>query len=292
MDLNNLQAFTSVAEQGSFSRAAEELFLTQPAISKRVAALEDELETRLFDRIGHNITLTEAGQTLLPRAKRILSEVEDSRQTVINLSGKITGKLPIGTSHHIGLHRLPPVLSLYARQHPQVQLDIHFEDSEEVCTHVEHGKLELGIVTLPVNPGPSLKTTPIWNDPLRIVVSREHPLFWKKTHDLAKLAEHNAILPPTGTFTREILEQVFQPLGIQLKVGLSTHYLETIKMMVSIGLGWSILPLSMIDRDLHVLKVKGINLNRTLGCVQHTERTLSNAAQALLKTLQQYADVS
>lgn len=292
MDLNNLQAFTSVAEQGSFSRAAEELFLTQPAISKRVAALENELETRLFDRIGHNITLTEAGLTLLPRAKRILSDVEDSRQTVLNLSGKITGKLPIGTSHHIGLHRLPPVLSLYARQHPQVQLDIHFEDSEQVCADVKHGKLELAIITLPLNPDPALKTTPIWNDPLGIVVSRGHPLFWKKTHDLKKLAEHNAILPPTGTFTREILEQVFQPLGIQLKVGLSTHYLETIKMMVSIGLGWSILPLSMIDRDLHVLKVKGISLTRTLGCVQHTERTLSNAAQALLKTLQQYADVS
>lgn len=292
MDLNNLQAFTSVAEQGSFSRAAEELFLTQPAISKRVAALENELDTRLFDRIGHSIRLTEAGQTLLPRARRILSEVEDSRQTVLNLSGKVSGKLSIGTSHHIGLHRLPPVLSQYTRQHPQVKLDIRFEDSEEVCTNVEHGKLELGIVTLPLNPAPSLKTTPIWNDPLGIVVSREHPLFWKKTHEPARLAEHNAILPPIGTFTREILEQVFRPLGVQLKVGLSTHYLETIKMMVSIGLGWSILPLSMIDRNLHVLKVKKINLNRTLGCVQHTERTLSNAAQALLKTLQQYADVS
>lgn len=291
MDLNNLQAFTHVAEQGSFSRAAEELFLTQPAISKRVAALEDELDTRLFDRIGHSIRLTEAGQTLLPRAKRILSEIEDSRQTVVNLSGKVSGNLLIGTSHHIGLHRLPPILRMYTRQYPQVQLDIHFKDSEQACSDVEHGKLELGIVTLPVNPGPSLKITPIWDDPLGIVVSREHPLFWKKTYDPARLAEHNAILPPTGTFTREILEQVFQPLGIQLQVGLSTHYLETIKMMVSIGLGWSVLPLSMVGRDLHILKVQGINLQRTLGSVQHTERTLSNAAQAMLKTLQQYADV-
>ncbi|MCK4951756.1 MAG: LysR family transcriptional regulator substrate-binding protein, partial [Gammaproteobacteria bacterium] len=149
---------------------------------------------------------------------------------------------------------------------------------------------EVGIVTLPVNPSPALKTTRIWNDPLAIVVSKEHPLFWKKIHDPARLAEHNAILPPTGTFTREILQQVFDPLGIQLKVGLSTHYLETIKMMVSIGLGWSVLPISMIDRDMHILKVKGINLNRTLGSVQHMERTLSNAARAFLKTLQQYAD--
>lgn len=290
MDINGLRAFTVVAEHGSFSRAAEHLFLTQPAVSKRVSALEAELDTRLFDRIGHRITLTEAGQILLTRAQRILSEVEDSRKIVANLSGKIYGSLPIGTSHHIGLHRLPPVLRMYARQYPQVQLDIDFKDSEQVCSDVEQGTRELGIVTLPVNPSPALKISRIWKDPLAIVVSKEHPLFWKKIHDPAKLAEHNAILPPTGTFTREILQQVFDPLGIQLQIGLSTHYLETIKMMVSIGLGWSVLPISMIDRDMHVLKVKGINLKRTLGSVQHVERTLSNAAEAFLKTLQQYAD--
>jgi len=290
MDINGLKAFTIVAEQGSFSRAAEHLFLTQPAVSKRISALEAELDTRLFDRIGHRITLTEAGQMLLTRAQRILSEVEDSRKIVTNLSGKISGSLPIGTSHHIGLHRLPPVLRMYARRYPQVQLDIDFKDSEQVCADVEQGTREIGIVTLPVNPSPSLKTTRIWEDPLAIVVSKEHPLFWKKIHDPARLAEHNAILPSTGTFTREILQQVFDPLGIQLKVGLSTHYLETIKMMVTIGLGWSMLPLSMIDRDMHILKVKGINIKRTLGSVHHVERTLSNAARALLKTLQQYAD--
>ncbi|MCK4951674.1 MAG: LysR family transcriptional regulator, partial [Gammaproteobacteria bacterium] len=147
MDINGLKAFTVVAEHGSFSRAAEHLFLTQPAVSKRISALESELDTRLFDRIGHRITLTEAGQILLTRAQRILSEVEDSRKIVANLSGKISGNLPIGTSHHIGLHRLPPVLRMYARQYPQVQLDIDFKDSEQVCSDVEQGTREVGIVT-------------------------------------------------------------------------------------------------------------------------------------------------
>ncbi|MDH5778224.1 MAG: LysR family transcriptional regulator, partial [Gammaproteobacteria bacterium] len=133
MDLNNLTTFVAVAETGSFSQTSEQLFLTQPAISKRIAALEDELGTSLFDRIGRSVSLTEAGQALLPRAHKILLEVEDSRRAISNLSGNISGKLSIGTSHHIGLHRLPPVLRQFNIAYPDVELDIHFMDSEEAC---------------------------------------------------------------------------------------------------------------------------------------------------------------
>ena len=151
MDIDSLQAFIAVAENQSFSLAAEHLYLTQPAISKRIAALESELDTRLFDRIGRKVELTESGNALLPRARNILLDVEDSRRAISNLSGKITGKLSIGTSHHIGLHRLPPVLRSFTKKYPEVELDLHFMDSEEACQAVAHGDLELGIVTLPLN---------------------------------------------------------------------------------------------------------------------------------------------
>ena len=110
MDIHALQAFTAVAETGSFSRAAELLFLTQPAVSKRIAGLEQEFDRRLFDRVGRRVDLTEAGHALLPHAQRILREVEESRQAIASLGGRIGGRLAIGTSHHMGLHRLPPVL--------------------------------------------------------------------------------------------------------------------------------------------------------------------------------------
>lgn len=285
MDITNLQAFVSVAEYSSFSLAAEHIYLSQPAVSKRVATLEAELNTRLFDRIGRQTILTEAGQALLPRARRILAEVQDSRRAISNLSGEVSGRLSIGTSHHIGLHRLPDVLRAFNQRYADVELDLHFMDSEEACEAVLHGDLELGIVTLPLTPAPSLACNPVWVDDLRVVVGPDHPLHGRQKIGLPALAGHPAILPAHGTFTREVIEDAFRPHGIKPLLRLSTNYLETIKMMVSIGLGWSILPESMIDGDLHAVRVPGLKLIRELGVARHTERTLSNAAEALLSLL-------
>ena len=98
MDILNLQTFISVSDAGSFSRASEQLFITQPAVSKRISALEQELGIPLFDRIGKKVQLTEAGHALLPSAKKILAELEESRRAISNLSGKVSGSLKLGTS--------------------------------------------------------------------------------------------------------------------------------------------------------------------------------------------------
>jgi DNA-binding transcriptional LysR family regulator len=292
MDIDALQAFVAVAENQSFSQAAEHLFLTQPAISKRVASLEAELDTRLFDRIGRKVELTESGQALLPRARNILMDIEDSRRAISNLSGKIGGKLRIGTSHHIGLHRLPPVLRSFTRQYPEVELDLHFMDSEEACRAVEHGDLELGIVTLPLVTPEDLHIHFIWPDPLAIVVEKHHPLTKQQHITLTELAKEPAILPTHGTYTREIIEKTIAPEKLQLNIRLATNYLETIKMMVSIGLGWSVLPSSMLNKDLVTLSISGLHLERKLGAVWHQSRTLSNSAQAMLSQLQQEANIT
>ncbi len=286
MDISALQAFVAVAEAGSFSRASERLYLTQPAISKRVAQLESELDTRLFDRIGRTISLTESGKALLPRARHILLELEDSRRAISNLSGKIAGRLGIGTSHHIGLHRLPPILRHYTATYPDVELDLHFMDSEEACRAVLHGDLELGIVTLPLTPPAELQTRLVWPDPLDFIVYPEHPLLTASSPITpGQLCEHPAILPAPGTYTREIIEAAFRPYGLRIPIRMGTNYLETIKMMVSVGLGWSVLPHSMLSDDLRVLTVSDIHLSRRLGAVWHSGRTLSNAANVLLKLL-------
>ena len=285
MDIAALKAFTTVAETGSFSLAAERLFLTQPAVSKRIAGLEAALDTRLFDRIGRTVSLTESGRALLPRAQRILVELEDSARVIANLSGKVHGTLRFGTSHHIGLRRLPPALKEFTRRHPQVRLDIRFMDSEAACHAVEQGELELGIVTLPPRPSASLTTRTIWPDPLGIVVSPDHPLAHTEAVPLTDLARYPAILPAPNTYTRQIAERAFRELGLMLDVALSTNYLETIKMLVSVGIGWSLLPLTMLDAQIRQLAIPEIALQRSLGIVYHRERTLSNAADALFALL-------
>ncbi len=285
MEFAALKAFVAVAETGSFSVAAERLFLTQPAVSKRIAALESELDARLFDRIGRTVTLTEGGVALLPRAQKLLMELEDSIRAISSLSGEVRGTLRFATSHHIGLHRLPPTLKRFTQAYPQVRLDIRFMDSEAACVAVEHGELELGIVTLPPEPSSKLTTEVIWEDPLGIVVSRNHPLAEHADVTLDQLAQHVAVLPATNTYTRQIAELAFSRLGLTLEIALSTNYLETIKMLVSVGIGWSLLPNTMLDKHISKLSVEELSLQRSLGIVYHRDRTLSNAARALISEL-------
>jgi len=287
MDISTLTAFVAVAEHQSFSLASEQLYLTQPAISKRIATLESELNTQLFDRIGRKISLTESGKALLPRARRILLELEDSRRTISNLSNMVAGKLRIATSHHIGLHRLPPALRQFNSDYPEVDLDLQFMDSEEACRGVLHGDIELGLVTLPLIMPRDLIAEEIWPDPLHFVIHLDHPLHNQKSVSVNTLCEFPAVLPTHGTYTRELIESSFSPYDIEIPVRIGTNYLETIKMMVSVGMGWSVLPETMINKDLKIIKVRNIRLQRRLGIVHHQQRTLSNAAKAIQKILKE-----
>ena len=285
MDIASIRAFLSVAEHASFSQAAESLKLTQPAVSKRIASLEENLSERLFDRIGRKVILTEAGRTILPKCRSILEMVEDTELSLSNLSGQVSGSLRLGTSHHIGLHHLPPVLSAFTKNYPEVELDLHFMDSESVCEKVNHGDLELGIVTLPLAPPENLSCKTLWVDELNFVVSKQHKLAEIDNITINDLTQNNAILPNKNTYTREIIDQAFRKKNLILKTSLSTNYLETIKMMVSVGLGWSILPKTMLEKDFEIIHIPDINLKRDLGYVQHKQRTLSNAAIAMMSLL-------
>lgn len=286
MDTQNLQAFVEVAKTSSFSVAAEALHLTQPAVSKRIAVLEGQLDCKLFDRISRTVQLTEAGAALLPKAERILQAVQDAKRSIDDLQGDVSGSLRIGISHHIGLHRLPPVLQSFSQRYPEVNFDIDFMDSEEAYEQVMHGRIELAVVTLdPAGKSP-LKRQPVWQDDLVVTVAPTHPLATFDSADLATLSQFTAILPGLNTYTGQIVKAMFQQHHLKLEVSMATNYLETIKMMVSIGLGWSVLPHTMIDDSIKALTISDLTLQRTLGYVFHQNRSLSNAATAFVKALE------
>lgn len=286
MDIAALQAFLAVAETGSFSRAAERIFLTQPAISKRIAALEQSLDTPLFDRIGRKVQLTEAGRALLERTRAIMNELDDVKRSLANLSGEIRGALSLATSHHIGLHRIPQVLKQFHARYPAVRLDLRFMDSEQACHAVVRGELELAIVTLPPEPIANLRVERIWNDPLDVVVAATHPLGDKRSATIAALLEHPAILPGPGTYTREIILNALGNARDKVRVDMTTNYLEVLKMLASIGLGWTALPRTMIDGELKVVHIKNMKtIQRELGIVTHAKRTLSNAGEAIARMI-------
>ena len=291
MQLVELRTFLAVAEEKSFSAAAQRLFITQPAISKRIAGLEQQLNVRLFDRLGREVGLTEAGRALLPRAYQILNVLDDTRRALTNLTGEVSGRLTLATSHHIGLHRLPPLLRTFTRQYPNVALDIQFLDSEVAYEEILHGRAEVAVITLAPDPHHLVRATPVWDDPLDFVVAPEHSLAGDSPVTLADIAGHPAVFPGGNTFTHHIVSRLFEAQGLTPNIAMSTNYLETIKMMVSIGLAWSVLPRTMLDDQVVSVALPGIQLSRQLGYIVHTERTLSNAARAFMSLLDAQVDL-
>lgn len=285
MDIQSLKAFLLVAENASFSAAAEALHLTQPAVSKRIAALETQLDAALFNRIGRQVTLTEAGSALLPHAQAIAAHLEQARQTIDDLSGAVSGRLRLGTSHHVGLHRLPPVLRQYSEAYPAVSLDIEFMDSEQALEEIMRGRVELAVVTLPPAPDAALVTRPVWQDALDFMAAGDHPLAGRNALTLRELCDYPVVLPGLNTFTGRIVREIFEGESLQLDITLSTNYLETIRMMASVGLGWTLLPRTMLQAPLKSLDVPGVAPARSLGLMYHRSRRLGNAAEAFIRLL-------
>jgi DNA-binding transcriptional LysR family regulator len=285
VDTQHLQAFVAIAQSGSFSGAAERLHLTQPAVSKRIALLEDQVKARLFDRVGRQVVLTQAGNLLLSKATNILNEVLAAQREIADLRGEVTGKLSVATSHHLGLHYLPPYLREFSRRYPDVKLDLHFLDSEHAYHEILLGRFDIAIITLALEQDPRIQSTEIWQDQLQFVAAPSHALAALANLRLADLSPHQAIMPDTNTYTTRLIKDLFDRENQPLDITMVTNHLDTIKMMLSIGLGWGVLPNSLIDGSLKVLDVSHPPLVRSLGAIFHSQRSLSNAARIFLEQL-------
>ncbi|MCO8041412.1 LysR family transcriptional regulator [Acinetobacter bohemicus] len=285
MNLAAFEAFVKVMETGSISLAADQLFITQPAVTKRIHSLEDYFGVKLFESAGRGVQATHAAHSLLPKVKNWLNELGDIHYTLSHEQGQIQGKLKIGTSHHIGLHHLPSHLRNYVQQYPDVTLDVHFVDSEQAHEQVIAGDLELAFLTLPPRGNERLNYVTIWNDPLVFVAAPFHPLAQQKKLSLEDLLNYPSLLPSSQTYTSQITLAEFEKRGIKPKVTMSNNPLESIRMLVSIGLGWSVLPKTLVNHDLQQLDIN-LQMNRSLGMVWHPGRTQSKAAEALVQLMQ------
>lgn len=292
MDTHSLNAFIAVSNLQSFSQAADYLHLTQSAVSKRIQQLEQHLNTKLFDRHNRTVSLTEAGRILLPRAQKILDLISDTEIAIQSHDTEVAGTLSLATSHHIGLHRLPSVVREFTANYPAVVLDLSFVGSEKAYKAIQQRQVELALTTLDddYEQGDSalnsdLTIVPLWQDEMVCVCANNHPLAQQADLTLADLSKVPAILPEPDTITFQLVERIFKQQGLSLHAPMPTNYLETIKMMVTVGMGWSMLPKSMLDIHCHELAWPDIPLKRSLGVIYLNSRTLSNAAKAFLNSL-------
>jgi DNA-binding transcriptional LysR family regulator len=290
MDFYQLLYFQKAAETRNISRAAEELLITQPAVSKQIRSLEEELGAKLFDRIGKKIFLTKTGEVFSAHAAKILRSVQEAKTAVKDLSGECAGELVIGTSDHISLHRLPGILKAYVTTFPKVDLKLRCHRSETVIEMVVKNIVDLGVVTLP-GVAPHLVTKVIWHDPMSLVFPKGHPLGSLKKVALHDIAPFGMILPEGGTTTRIKIVAAFEKKRFLPKVTMEVAYIETIKGLVKAGLGISILPDKAVEQEIRdgVLAkraIEGMSFSRELGVAYLKEKFLSRPASEFMKFLE------
>lgn len=295
MDFYQLSYFKKVAETGSVSRAAEQLFITQPAVSKQIKALEDELGERLFDRLGKKVFLTRAGQVLYSHAEKILRSVSDAKTAVRDMAEECSGELVIGTSDHISLHRLPGVLKSFITAFPKVDLKLRCHRSETILEMVNRNAVDLGIITLPDLPNNLISKT-IWIDPMSLVFSCGHPLEKLSSVKLRDVAPYGMILPESDTTTRKTINLAFSKKRLTPNVAMEVAYIETIKGLVKAGMGISILPDKAVEEEVEAgvlvrTQLSDAAFTRNLGVAYLREKFLSRPAREFLNFLDKESSI-
>jgi DNA-binding transcriptional LysR family regulator len=289
LNLHLLRIFATVAERRSFSRAAEALYISQPAVSRAVQELEDQVGTPLLDRSHRAFTLTEAGSLLYPYAQRLFA-IEQAAETALEqLQGLERGHLALGASHTTGTYLLPPLLSRFHRRYPGVQLSLEIANTQTVIEKLHTQPLDLAFVEGPVKEK-DLLVTPWRTDSLVAIAPPGHPLAAKQPVTLKQLAAEPYVQRESGSGTREIVDEVFRQRGLELNVAIELSSNQAVKQAVSAGLGVSIVSNATIALEvsagtLMVLAVRDVDFRRTLAQVSLKGKPTSVTTAALLKLM-------
>jgi DNA-binding transcriptional LysR family regulator len=292
-ELPHLWTFVKAAEHGSFTAAAAELGITQAAVSQRIATLEGEVRTSLFDRRAGRIALTDAGERLYEVARRILALHEEAKKALIGVAPNVAGDLPIAASSVPGECYLSALLSSFRERFPEVHVRASVGDSDSVMREVAKGDATLGLVGKKAEK-PSLESRPIGTDLLVLIMPVGHALAARKNISLKVLAREPLIIRERGSGTRCALRKSLERVGSSLdemNVTLEMGSNAAIKDAVKRGLGVSFVSLSTVERELgsgelQAVSVRGLVLTRTLYAVHHRRRPLSPAATAFLRFLE------
>jgi DNA-binding transcriptional LysR family regulator len=291
VSLHQLGVFRTVARHESFSRAAEELYISQPAVSAHVRELERLYGVDLFEQVGRRVRLTEAGRLLEEYADRLLALVEESRRALDELKGVAQGHLAVGASTIPGAYFLPEALGHFQQQHPGVEVAFRIGDTHQVLGMLRRGEVELAVV------GESREETglllrPYRSDELVLVAAPGHRWARDGLGDVAELAREAFIMRERGSSTRENAEALLRRIGVTPQVTMEWESTEAIKKAVEAGLGISILSghavaLEVACGRLSVIRHPALACRRQFYIVRHRDRRPSPAARAFQALLEE-----
>ncbi len=247
-----LQVFHAVAKYGSFTRAAEHLFMTQPAVTFQIKQLEEHFDTRLLERGHGKVSLTPAGEIVLAYAERILDLSDELESRVSELTDELAGALTIGTSTTIAAYWLPRLLESFKRKYPRVIPRVVVGNSQLTEDRVASREIDLGLIEI-VSDQPAIERRTAARDELLVICQPGHPLSKYASLTAEKLLEHPFITRDSGNAIRELAESFFESAGIdveQLRICAELGSLATVKYLASQGLGFAIASRAAIQRDI------------------------------------------
>jgi LysR family transcriptional regulator, cyn operon transcriptional activator len=257
MELRHLRYFEHVARLLSFTRAAQELNISQPNLSLQVQQLEDELGTALFERSGRQVQMTQAGLAFLPHAQQALAEVEAGTDAVAEITGLVRGTLRLGVTHSFGARLVPSLLAKFAQQHPHVHVVMTRETTRWVMQRLEDRSLDLVVGYQPVN-NAAAKWQLLFATELAVVVSRKSRLAARKTISLEEIAGLRLVLPSAAYSTRALLEKTCEEQRVPLHVTMEIDDIYSILAVVKTGAAETILARTSVaeDKDLAVIPLR------------------------------------
>ena len=288
MDLRRLQVFAKVYECKSFSRAADDVLLSQPTVSGHIKSLEEEIGVPLFDRLGREILPTRAAELLYEYAVRILAMVDEAGAAVDAFLGRLRGNLVVGGSTIPAHYVLPDMVGRFRIMHPEVQVTVEVGDTSEISQGVLSGKLEAGLVGAAPKEE-RLAATPIMDDTVCLAAWPDHPLAGRKV-SLAEISATPIVLREPGSGTRTFFEKAIAKAGLSLsnlmvaaQMGSSLAVLMAVRAQVGVGfLSRRAIMDDLAAGNLVELKVEGLDLKRQFYLITRRERTHSPAAKAFI----------
>jgi DNA-binding transcriptional LysR family regulator len=286
MELYALEVFLAVVTEKSFSRAAQKLYRTQPAVSLALQRLEQELGEKLIDRSPKDFALTDAGRTVLEYARRFVNLEQEMENSLAELRDNSAGRLTIGANESTTLYLLQHI-ERYRELYPKVKVTVRRSLSSKIPSELLDGNLELGVISY--NPGDErIQSHVIYSDSLAFVVSPKHRLARRKSISITELGEemfvaHNVVSP-----YREIVIRVFREHQVPLRIDIEMPTIETIRKLVQANIGVAFLPRMCVEMEiaqklLCEVQVKEMHMNRKIYLVYPTRRALSHAAKAFLE---------
>lgn len=258
MELRHLRYFLAVATSQNFTKASEALHVSQPSLSVQIKNLEEELGTRLFDRLGRTIALTQAGSIFRDHAERALREVEQAAQLIRELDGAQRGRLIVGTLATVNSYLIPPLVSQFKQRFPAVHLQVHSQPSAEIVAGLLTNRLDLGLCLLPV-PQDQLTTIPLFDERLVLVAPAQHRLAQSRLR-MRDLGGLPLVLMPADYCLRKMVEEECALAGVTTQVVLEMTSPEGILQAVTEGAGLTILPELYVRQRLVRSKLRMIDL--------------------------------